>query len=203
MTIQCRVVARPRWRAPYVLTPTASTSGSHHRTARRSATSAAGRPTTGLTCGKRLRRSSHGTNRSTGQCRPATHRRTPVLRSQLPRVQNPAREILMADLCAVCQTPLPDPCPHRLHIGNTTLECCSWECLKYLTDHKQRFEFQLQHIVNALGMQQTRPGADEQRGWKIARWWNQFFTHRRHQYDQWKTAREFLSLQRKLKRRAR
>lgn len=97
-------------------------------------------------------------------------------------------------ICELCWGPVNED-KYRLTVGWDTYHTCSDFCLDTLTAMKDRMEFDF--VMKGID---PEPRPDEQRGWRIMRWWNQFYKHRRKAYEQWKVEMTYKRLQRRLKK---
>lgn len=100
--------------------------------------------------------------------------------------------------CDVCSIKIFNGIPFaNRKVGNDGYALCSQSCLdQFEVTHQQASE-----KIQAAVEDAVRKAADEQRGWKMHRWWNQQYTHRKKAFDTWKTEQEFKRIQRKEKRR--
>ena len=87
----------------------------------------------------------------------------------------------------------------RYQLGATRFEVCSAKCIKAFTSSYPR-AMPIKAVED--DEKADRPGADEQRGWRMHRWWNQFYKHRREAWHQWKVEMEFKRIRRKERKHA-
>lgn len=106
--------------------------------------------------------------------------------------------------CDVCSKPIYGKPEWVRTIGNDGYILCSLPCArafdaeyKIVANHSQK---QVGKNAQVGSVEEERKGADEQRGWKMHRFWNQAYKRKKDVWEQKKVEREFKAIQRKARR---
>lgn len=104
----------------------------------------------------------------------------------------------MKDPCVVCGGTIFDPGDAQTRVIGRDVYEVHHRCI---AQFDKDYAAALQIPMPKVGPpDEDRKGADEQPGWKLARWWNQTYKHRKKQWDQLQVQREFKRIQRKARR---